>query len=93
MIRTKSGHIIINCINLYALEGSEAQYPWVLEVIDNNHLMTEEIAQQLKQFDQTIYFNDLTCKHWIFDFKVGNVWFESMWIDCNNMRMVLNAYQ
>jgi hypothetical protein len=55
-------------------------------------LVTESIIEQLKGFKDSIYFNDLSGKHWIFDFKIDNVWFEAREIDCCNMEMVLNAY-
>jgi len=82
---------IIKDNNNYSLKGSEAGV-WAIEIIDNNDFLTNEIIKQLKQFRKPIYFNETNGKHWIFDFKIDNVWFESVQIDCNNMKILLNAY-
>lgn len=78
-------------VNNYTLEGSEAGI-WTFKVIDNHNLLNDNIINQLEQFKEHIYFNDISGKYWIFDFKIENVWFEALNIDCNNMTMTLNAY-
>lgn len=83
---------MIMCNNPYSFEGTETSKSWKLKIIDDNNLLTNEITEQLKNFSEPIYFNDLTGKYWIFDFKINNVWFESKRINCNKMTMVLNAY-
>lgn len=82
---------VIEGNNNYSLEGSETGN-WKFEIRDKNNLLTEEITEQLKDFSEPIYFNDLSAKHWIFDFNINNVWFEATHIDCCKMYMILNAY-
>ncbi|MDD2627798.1 MAG: hypothetical protein PHD20_02810 [Clostridia bacterium] len=91
-MKTKK-HTYIKGNNNYSLEGSDTGKPWEFEIIDKDNLLTNEITEQLKDFSEPIYFNDLSGKHWIFDFKIENVWFEATSVNCCNMYMVLNAYQ
>lgn len=79
--------------NKYNFEGTETGKTWTFHVKDNNNLVTEHIAAKLKDFNQPIYFSDITAEHWIFDFQIDGVWFEALAIDCNRMEMALNAYQ
>jgi hypothetical protein len=83
--------IIIKGNNNYMLEGSQAG-SWTIKVIDNNKLLTPSIIEQLKDFKEVIFFNDLSGKHWIFDFKIKNVWFEAKNINCCKMQILLNAF-
>lgn len=83
---------IITGKNQYILEHSPAG-TWIFEIRDNKNLVDDNIADQLSNFGESIYFNDLSGKHWIFDFKINNVWFEALEVDCVNMKMLLNAYQ
>ena len=49
--------------------------------IDKDNLLTDTIITKLKQYfaadKATIYFNDTTCNHWMYDFKIDDVWFSS----------------
>lgn len=65
---------------------------WTLEVIDNDNLLNHNITEQLKKINEPIYFSEITFKYWMFDFKINDVWFEALNIDCCNMTMTLNAY-
>jgi hypothetical protein len=82
----------IKGINNYSFEGTETGEGWTIEVIDKENLLNDAITDELKQFSETIYFNDTNGRYWIFDFSINNVWFESREIDCNNMHIILNAY-
>ena len=90
MIKTDNV-ITVKGTNNYQLEGTAAG-TWTFKVIDNHNLLNDNIINKLKQFKEPIYFNDISGKHWIFDFKIENVWFEALNIDCNNITMTLNAY-
>jgi hypothetical protein len=90
-MKTKT-HTYIKGNNNYSFEGTDTGKFWEFEIIDKDNLLTNKITEQLKNFSESIYFNDLTAKHWIFDFKIENVWFEATSVNCNNMRMILNAY-
>jgi hypothetical protein len=90
--KMKNNNVVVMCNNNYSFEGLETGRAWELEIIDNNNLLTDSITEQLKDFNKTIYFNNNTGKHWIFDFPLDGVCFESVKIDCNNMKIVLNAY-
>lgn len=85
-------NIIIKGNNNYSFEGSETGKSWDIEIKDKDNLLTNNIIEQLKQFDKPIYFNNTNSKYWIFDFKIEDVYFESVNIDCCNMKMILNAY-
>ena len=90
MIKTDN-IITVQGINNYTIDGTEAG-TWTFKVIDNHNLLNDNIINKLEQFKEPIYFNDISAKHWIFDFKIENVWFEALNIDCCNMTMTLNAY-
>ena len=50
-------------------------------VIDNTEagLTAEEVDQIVdKAKDEAIYWNDVDCYHWMFDFKVGSHWCEGL---------------
>ena len=74
--------------NNYQLEGSEAG-KWNFNIVKGEELLNEEVIEDIKNFEDDIYFNDLTGNHWVFDFKVGNKWAEAVDINCNSMEMDL----
>lgn len=53
----------------------------IITITDNENLLTDTIISKLQQYFKTdkavIYFNDITSKHWLFDFKIDNIWFSS----------------
>lgn len=65
---------------------------WEIKLTDKNNLLTGDTIEELKQMNHVIYWNDIDCKHWIFDFKINNVWFEAINIDMNNNKMTLNVF-
>jgi hypothetical protein len=66
---------------------------WIINIIDNDNLVTSEISEELKKLNSTIYFNNQSSKYWIFDFKINDVWFEAIDIDMCSQDMTLNAYK
>lgn len=88
--------MIITARNTYEFEGTLTNKAWTLEIIDKQNLMTDSIVENLKNFSKPIFWNDGDFKHhifYIFDFKIDNVWFESLEVDCCNMKIVLNAFK
>jgi len=47
-------------------------------------IFNKKIINELKNYNFTIYWNDLECYYWIFDFKINNIWFSSYKIDMDN---------
>lgn len=47
-------------------------------------IFNKKIINELKNYNFTIYWNDLQCYYWIFDFKINNIWFSSYKIDMDN---------
>lgn len=63
-------------------------------VIKNNlHLLDSEIIEELKTKDYTIYFNDIDCYYWIYDFKINEVWFSAKNIDMNTETIELEVFK
>lgn len=84
--------MIIQCENNYQLENSEAGY-WKIRINKGKELITEEIIEALKDFNQPIYWNDSECKHWFFDYKIcDTLWVEGANVDCNKMIIDINLY-
>lgn len=75
--------------------GLKNNYDWLLKITDKENLLNHngEIIEQLKSYDCTIFFNDSTCKYWIFDFKINGIWFEATHIDCIKHVIELNVYK
>lgn len=40
-------------------------------------ILNRKIVKALKKYQFTIYWNDVDCYYWIFDFKINNIWFTS----------------
>lgn len=55
-------------------------------------IFNRKIIRVLKHYKFTIYWNDLECNYWIYDFKVNNVWFSSYKIDMNNKIIYLKKF-
>ena len=49
---------------------------YLMKVIGDTEYLTEAIIERLKGLGEPIYFNDLDSKYWLFDFKIGDLWFE-----------------
>lgn len=81
MIRYKNNNICVLCEN-----------GWTLEIKDKENLINEDITQELKKIDMVIYFNDTSGEHWIFDFKIKNIWLESLKIDRIEKHIILKAW-
>ena len=78
--------------NDYNLEGSEAG-KWKFKIIEGIEYITENIIEEIENFKDNIYFNDTNSRHWIFDFKIDDVWIEAKEVDCNSMTMDLILWQ
>lgn len=54
--------------------------------------ITNEIMKKLENLNEPIYWNDSTCSHYIFSFKINDVWFDSMEItnDLKNIELYAN---
>lgn len=56
-------------------------------------ILNKKIIKELKNYNFTIYWNDLQCNYWIFDFKINNIWFSSYKIDMNNKIISLKMWK
>lgn len=65
---------------------------WVLTLTGKIEKVAKEIEEKLKSHADEIYFNDLTGKYWMYDFKIGNVWFSSTDIDIIEKKIVLDVF-
>lgn len=54
--------------------------------------VTDKAIEGLKEYTINIYWNDLECYHWIFNFKLDNIWFENAEINCDDLEMTLYVY-
>lgn len=89
--------LLVKSKNKYNLEDSKSG-SWTFKIIRGIEYLNNDIINALKNFDKDIYYNDITGKHWFFDFKVnnnilGNVWIEGINIDCNNMIIEIGLYK
>lgn len=64
----------------------------LIKITDNNNLITTSIIDRLKEHLEPIYFNDLSCKHFMFDFQIDNIRLESININNELTVIELNAY-
>ena len=55
-------------------------------------ILNRKIIKALNNYKFTIYWNDLECRYWIYDFKINNIWFTSEKIDMNNRIIYLIKY-
>ena len=55
-------------------------------------IFNRKIIKQLKNYHFTIYWNDLTCNYWIFDFKLRDIWFTSYKIDMDKRIIYLKKF-
>ena len=78
--------------NNYSIEHDEAG-AWKIKIKQGQELLTDEIKKWLEDFKETIYFNDLSAKHWFFDYKINNTLVEGLNVDCNNMIIDIGLYQ
>lgn len=88
----KESTVIFKGNNDYNLENSDAG-KWKFKIVEGIELITESIIEQIENFKDGIYFNDSISKHWIFDFKISDVWVEAKEVNCNNMTMELILWQ
>lgn len=56
-------------------------------------LLDSEIIDKLKEVEFTVYWNDLECYYWTYDFEINEVWFSSSQIDNNNKIITLDIFQ
>lgn len=66
--------------------GYELNLVGAVEKIDNG------IIEKLKQYDDTIYFNDLDSNYWMFDFKINDLWFSGKNIDLVKNKITLEVF-
>ena len=55
-------------------------------------IFNRKIIKLLKQYQFNIYWNDIDCNYWIFDFKLRDIWFTSYKIDMNNRIIYLKKF-
>lgn len=65
----------------YGNDGLEHRWPETVYLHDCTETglgitAIERIGEKL--LDTTIYFNDLTCEHWFYDFRWQNYWVEQL---------------
>ena len=53
-------------------------------------LKRSEVIEAVSQ--QTIFWNNSSCKHWFFDFKLNGKWIESIEINNELSNFVVNVY-
>ena len=87
-----SNNTLIKGINQYSLEGTPSNKTWTFEVQDSENLLNSSIIEKIKEFNNPVYFNDISCNYWIFDFFVDDVWFEALEVNPVKMYILLNAY-
>lgn len=69
------------------------KYGFTLHLSGDTQLLTDDTIEKLKDYDDTIFWNDSKCEHWMFDFKINDVWFEVREIDMSKQVMKINAFQ
>ena len=55
-------------------------------------IFNRKIIRVLKQYRFVVYWNDIECNYWIYDFKINNIWFSSYKIDMNNKIIYLEKF-
>ena len=55
-------------------------------------IFNRKIIRVLKYYKFTVYWNDLDCNYWIYDFRISNIWFSSYKIDMNNKIIYLKKF-
>ena len=81
--------MLIQGKNNYNIEHDEAG-TWKIKIKQGQELLTDEIKKGLEDFKEIIFFNDLSAKHWFFDYKINDVWIEGLKVDCNKMIIDIN---
>ena len=61
-------------------------------LIIKGFIFNRKIVRVLKQYRFVVYWNDLECNYWIYDFKISNIWFSSYKIDMNNKIIYLKKF-
>ena len=61
-------------------------------LIIKGFIFNRKIIRVLKQYRFVVYWNDLKCNYWIYDFKINNIWFSSYKIDMNNKIIYLKKF-
>jgi len=51
-----------------------------------------DTIKQLKKYNFTIYWNDIDCYYWIYNFKINGIWFTSYKIDMNKRIIYLKKF-
>ncbi|WP_033056160.1 hypothetical protein, partial [Clostridium botulinum] len=67
-------------------------YNWLFKITDNKNLLScnSDTIEKLKAYNDSIFFNDLSGKYWIFDFEINDIWFEEKDMDYVERIMELN---
>lgn len=55
-------------------------------------ILNRKIIRVLKQYRFVVYWNNIECNYWIYDFKINNIWFSSYKIDMNNKIIYLKKF-
>jgi hypothetical protein len=58
-----------------------------------NNTTLKKFKEYVQSDKFTIYFNDLGCYHWVFDFKINDIWFSSKKINNELTKFVFTASQ
>ena len=61
-------------------------------LIIKGFIFNKKIIRVLKQYRFVVYWNDIECNYWIYDFKINNIWFSSYKIDMNNKIIYLKKF-
>lgn len=61
-------------------------------LIIKGFIFNRKIIRVLKQYRFVVYWNDVECNYWIYDFKINNIWFSSYKIDMNNKIIYLKKF-
>lgn len=69
-------------------------YDWKLTLIGNLNLLDSETIDELKKYNDTIFWNDADCYYWMMDFKINDTWFSAnQLIDTAKKTMTLEVFQ
>lgn len=69
-------------------------FDWVITLTDKLYLLDAETIEELKNYNDTIFWSDTDCYYWMMDFKINSVWFSAnKSIDTANKTMTLEVFK
>lgn len=68
------------------------RHGWNLIIQDQENLLYSDTIEGLKNYKDTIFFNDLNGSYWMTDFSINGTWFEVKKIDTVEKNIELIAF-